>query len=62
MFPHYIIYLSYFIYIYYNKNFFDCQIFDNRKIFWYYIPINGGETVIKLDYSLQTPEERNELV
>nr|DAG21847.1 MAG TPA: hypothetical protein [Caudoviricetes sp.] len=38
--------------------------FDKRKIFWYNIFIDWRRKVymIKLDYSLSTPEERNELV
>ena len=44
-----------------NDENFNHEKFDNWKIFWYNVFI-GGDKVIKLDYSLQTPEERNELV
>ena len=35
---------------------------DFLKISWYNIIKTGGKELIKLDYSLETPEERNELV
>jgi hypothetical protein len=54
---------------YYSKNFFFCQFFPNQrldftKIFWYNIDIKTGGllTLIKLDYTLETIEERLDLV
>ena len=56
-------------YNYYSKNFFFCQFFPNQrldftKIFWYnrYIKTGGLLTLIKLDYTLETIEERLDLV
>jgi hypothetical protein len=62
--------LSFLIYHYYTKKIFLCQenffqkILDKRFFFWYNIFIKGvkNKKMTKLDYSLQTPEERKELV
>ena len=60
----------FFLWLYYTKKIFLCQekffqkILDKRFFFWYNSDIKGvkNKKMTKLDYSLQTPEERKELV
>jgi hypothetical protein len=47
-------YIKSIIIIYYNL--------DNLVIFCYYNSIEGDESVIKLDYTIESPEERKALV
>jgi hypothetical protein len=39
-----------------------CQKLDFLKFFWYNDDRTGGNAMIKLDYSIESPEERNKLV